>query len=687
MPKTHNMFSKKIILILSATLVLNFCFAGNKADKFDKKLYKKEADEAFKEGSIFSAADIYTKILEHDSTETSVLFNLAECFYLAKDYEKAAVYFQRSYKADPVKNASSLYYQAINTKMQGRYTEALPLFKQFIKSYTGDDAVKMKKWAHVEADGCNFALRESKPDPTVKLTHLGKEVNSNYADQAPALRDDELYFASIHSDTVITMKQDKSDMKKEGNLMKLYASKVSGENYAPAEQIKTFSQEGKHISNGSFNQDGTKFFYTICDGLLKPKCDIYMSQLDGTDWDKGKALGAEINLAGCTNTQPFLAKNNNGSETLYFVSDREGGKGGLDIWYSTVNKKGEFSAPKNAGAKINSDRDERSPFFDSKTNTLYFSSEGWIGMGGLDVFKAQASGPEKYSSNPENLGAPFNSPCNDYYFRYGKSSKEGYLVSNRPGIFSVRGKTCCDDIFTYQYVSQIFLAVKTRVFDDVTKIQLASANVNLQLRSRNADENDVTISSDTTTADAPVLFNLKQDKQYKITATLSGYFTGSQTFGTEGISKSDTQVVDIYLKKLEKNKAYRLNNIYYDFDKADLRPESKATLDTLYKILIENPTIIIELSSHTDSRGADAYNLNLSQHRAESCVNYLINEKGIPRERITAKGYGKTKLLDDCSKYTECPQDQSGDCPCHQLNRRTEFKIIGELDIKLNDNE
>ena len=469
--------------------------------------------------------------------------------------------------------------------------------------------------------------------------------------------------------------------------MKLFSSKVSGDTYAPAEQIKTFSQEGKHISNGSFNEDGTKFFYTICDGLLKPKCDIYMSQLDGTDWDKGKALNSAINLAGCTNTYPCLAKNANGTETLYFVSDREGGKGGLDIWYSIMSKNGDFGAPKNAGSKINSDRDERSPFFDSKTNTLYFSSEGWIGMGGLDIFKAQSSGPEKYTSNPENLGAPFNSPCNDYYFRYGKSSKEGYLVSNRPGIFSVRGKTCCDDIFTYQYINQIFLAVKTRVFDDATKIQLASATVNLSLQSHNAEEGDVTIGTDTTTAEAAVLFNLKQNKLYKITATRSGYFTGSQTFNTEGITKSDTQTVDIYLKKLEKNKAYRLNNIYYDFDKADLRPESKATLDTLYKILIENPTIIIELSSHTDSRGAEDYNLNLSQRRAESCVNYLINEKAIPKERIIAKGYGKNKLLEDCSKYPECPQTQNGDCPCHQLNRRTEFKIIGELDIKINDNE
>jgi len=134
---------------------------------------------------------------------------------------------------------------------------------------------------------------------------------------------------------------------------------------------------------------------------------------------------------------------------------------------------------------------------------------------------------------------------------------------------------------------------------------------------------------------------------------------------------------------LEKNKAYRLNNIYYDFDKSDLRPESKATLDTLYNILIENPLIIIELSSHTDTRGSDAYNLNLSQKRAESCVNYLINERGISKDRITAKGYGETKTLDDCSKYTDCPQDQSGDCACHQLNRRTEFKVIGELDGKL----
>ena len=131
-----------------------------------------------------------------------------------------------------------------------------------------------------------------------------------------------------------------------------------------------------------------------------------------------------------------------------------------------------------------------------------------------------------------------------------------------------------------------------------------------------------------------------------------------------------------------------MNNIYYDFDKSDLRAESKGTLDTLYNLLVENPTIIIELSSHTDVRGSDVYNLNLSQKRAESCVNYLINEKKVPSNRITAKGYGETKVLEDCAKYPDCPADQSSDCPCHQNNRRTEFKIIGELDgILINDND
>ena len=560
-----------LFLLFSFTLVTVSGFAMGDG-KFNKKLYKKEADEAFKAGSIFSAADLYLKILENDSTDKSVLYNLAQSFFEARDYEKAATYFQREYKADSTNNAMALYYAGVCTKMQGKYTEAIPIFKRFAKVYQAPDAVQKKKWARVEGDGCNFAIREAKADPSIKLNHLGREVNSNYADQAPAFRDDILYFASIHSDTVLWMQPDRSDAKKDGALMKMYTSKVSGDTYAPAEQIKTFSKPGKHISNGSFNSDGTKFLYTICDGgLLRPDCDIYMSQLNGVEWSEGKPLSSEINMKGVTNTQPSLAKAGNGHEVLYFVSDREGGKGGRDIWYSTMNKNGEFAAPKNAGNKINTDRDEVTPFYDSKTNTLFFSSDGWISMGGFDVFKSQSDASGKFNNTPENLGAPFNSPCNDYYYRYGKNSEDGYLVSNRPGIFSVRGKTCCDDIFEYQYQQKIYLAVKGHVIDDATKETIEGAAVNLSLRSDNVSEADLVINSDTSNKEMPYFFSLKAQKLYKLTGSKDGYFTASQNFSTQSASKSDTLTVDIYLKKLEKNKAYRLSNIYYDFDKSDLR--------------------------------------------------------------------------------------------------------------------
>lgn len=673
---------KKVCLCLLFGVV--FLASANADEKYNKKKYMAAADAAFKDGSIFSATDLYEEVLKNNPEEKSVLFNLAQSYLLARDYENAAKYFSICHAADSAFHPNALYYAALTTKMQGKYEEAAGMFKRFIKAYKEEDATKMKKWARIEADGCNFALKEAKPDPFVKLNHLGKEVNSNYGDMAPALRGDVLYFASINSDTVLWVNNIKTDIKKENNLMKMYTSRLNGDTYGAKEQVKTFSEDGKHISNPAFNEDGSKFFYTICDGgLLTPACAIYMSELKGTEWNAGKPLGEEINLKGSSNTQPFYAKGANGSDVLYFVSNREGGRGGTDIYASVVNKKGEFGTPRNLGSKVNTDRDEVTPFYDSKSSTLYFSSNGFISMGGTDIFKTASDASGKFNNSAENLGAPFNSPCDDNYFRFGKNSEEGYLVSNRPGIFSVRGKTCCFDIFSYKYDRRFFLAVKGRVIDEATKKALTGAAVNLSLRGDKTTETDVMIATDSSKGETPYFFNLKPEKLYKVSASMDGYFASSQLFATVGITKSDTQIVDIYLKKLEKNKAYRLNNIYYDFDKWDLRSESKTTLDTLYNILIENPTIIIELSSHTDVRGSDEYNLNLSQKRAESCVNYLINDKGIPKERITAKGYGETSTIDDCTKYSECPQDQSGDCPCHQLNRRTEFKIIGELDGKL----
>lgn len=677
----QNLYWIAFLLLLTAT-VKPTC-AQN--EKFNKKKYIRAADEAFKNGNIFGATDFYLEVLKNDPSEKPVLYNLAQSYFIARDYESAGERFLQAYQADSSANTKALYYAALMQKMQGNYREAIPMFQRFIKVYTKEeDAPKIKKWARTEIDGCNFAIKELKPDPFVKITHPGREINSNYGDMAPALSGDTLFFASVRADSVLTIKADRSNEKSDSVLVKLYYSLTRNDQFGQAQPFTNLNQPGKQISNPAFSEDGTRFFYTLCDaGLQAPNCEIYVSVKKEGVWQAGTRLNDEINLKGFTNTQPWVGRNAQGTDVLFFVSNREGGRGGLDIWYSVANKKGEWGTPRNAGSKVNTDRDEVTPYFDSQSSTLYFSSNGWISMGGTDIFKSPADATGKFNNLPENLGAPFNSSCDDNYYRPGKNKDYGYLVSNRPGIYSVRGKTCCYDIFRYHYDRRVFVAVKGRVIDEATSQPIAGAAVNLQLRAENVTEKDVILNTDTTGMEKPYFFNLKVQKQYKISAYKEGYFTGTQTFTTEGIQKSDTLEVDVYLKKLEKDKAYRLNNIYYDFDKWDLRPESKVTLDTLYNILRENPTIIIELSSHTDTRGSDAYNLSLSQKRAESCVNYLINERGLPKERVTAKGYGETKTLDDCTKYKDCPTDQSGDCACHQLNRRTEFKITGELDGKL----
>jgi OOP family OmpA-OmpF porin len=665
------------MLITSAQL-----FAAGGPKKFDKQKTIKAADKAYKEGLTFASADLYQQVLDHDPNNTTVLMNFANSFYNARDYEAAEKAFAQAYKSDSTGNTVALYYQALMTKMQAKYKEAIPLFSRFMRVYkSGDNAAGMRKWAKIEIDGCNFAIQELKPNPNIVLNHLDKSVNSNYAEASPALYEDKLYFASIKSDTVLALKDNMNSEQKEMVHMKIFTSELKDNAYSPSQKVDELSKPGKHITNPSFSPDGKKFFYTECDGGFdKISCNIMMADFANGKVGDAKALGPEINMPGATNTHPFFTKTRSGQEVLYFTSSRTGGRGGLDIWYSLANKKGEFSPPKNCGPKINTDRDEVSPFYDGKTNTLYFSSNGWISMGGLDIYKSEGE-PGKNTAI-ENIGAPFNSSCDDFYFRYTGDVKKGYLVSNRPGIYSVRGKTCCDDIFSYEYLKQFHLGVRGHVFDLATGKIIPDAGVNLTLKSDDLKGNDVVIGGDTTRGDAPYFFNLKEEKQYKVTANKSGYFAVSKDFNTAGIKTSDTLLEDLYMKPIERDKEYRLSNIYYDFNKWDLREESKRTLDTLYTILVENPVIIIELGSHTDARGSDSYNQELSQKRAESCVTYLL-EKGIDKARISAKGYGKTKLLQDCSKIEGCPQDQNGDCECHQLNRRTVFKITGELDRKL----
>jgi outer membrane protein OmpA-like peptidoglycan-associated protein len=351
-------------------------------------------------------------------------------------------------------------------------------------------------------------------------------------------------------------------------------------------------------------------------------------------------------------------------DVLYWVSNRTNGEGGLDIWFSLIDKTGKYGNAQNCGRKINTAGNEGTPFYDPKTGTLYFSSEGQIGLGGYDIFKTRGS--QKKWEAAANIGYPENSSVDDMYFTLDDNGYTGYLVSNRVGSISVKSKTCCDDIWRVEYPKKVLYAVRGNVYDQDTRELVTGAKVLF------LDDQQKQIGQAVSSKDTLYFWGTRPQKVYSLKATKEGYFTGSATFSVTQKDNDDTLRVDLFMKKIP-HEPVRIRNIFYDFDKASLRSESHAPLDTLYGVLQDNPAIIIEIGANTDSKGNDDYNLKLSQARAQSVVDHLL-QKGIPQDRLQAKGYGETNPIapNTLPNGKDNPEGR-------QLNRRTEFRIIGEI--------
>jgi len=339
---------------------------------------------------------------------------------------------------------------------------------------------------------------------------------------------------------------------------------------------------------------------------------------------------------------------------MYFISDMAGGYGGTDIYYCEKFTDGTWSSPKNAGNVINTAGREMFPYVGSD-GTLYYSTDGIAGMGGLDLYYSKGS-KDSWSA-PQNMKYPFNSPKDDFSICF-TGTGTGYLSSNREG---GKGE---DDIYSFMPSPP-----KTLVMTVVTKEKLDSnrvailPGVNVQIADN--ENQPVTVTGGT---NQKYYATVDCNKEYKVKGTKDGYFTGEKVLTTSCTTRHDTVAIEVLLEKIVINKAIVLNNIYYDYDKWDIRPDAALELDKLVKILSENPGISIELGSHTDSRGKEKYNQTLSQKRAESAVAYIVS-KGIAGERITAKGYGESVPLNKCVDGVECTEEE------YQLNRRTEFKV------------
>jgi len=656
-------FSFALIFVLTGIQVA--VAQKSSSDKQIAQAQKKAGKEKYED-----AINILLEVTKTDSANPKAWYYLADVYFKIRDYVSAKNNFRKAYDIDPLIVPQASYYYALMLKMNGEYAEAKNVFQQFIKNYKVQD--NYVAWAKTEITGCDLALNrtENENDEALIIKHLPQGINSRFSEMGPMFWDDStLFYASLPKDTIMLITGDTGM----DHHIKFYLADFKNDSFYNPLRVDDFNVPHSSSVSGTLSANKKIFYFGACNDWEygTTLCQIFESKFQNGRWYEPERMESPLNDLRYNSNHPSMGFLTKGKQVLYFSSDRAGGKGGKDIWFSIITPDGKFSTPVNAGA-INTSRDEITPFYDNLNGVLYFSSDGHVGYGGLDVFKA--TGERNVWTDIENVDLPINSSVDDLYFSFNPKKNNGLLVSNRSEL-NVSGSTCCDDIFYVKYQKPKKLAVMGFIHEstDNSKLPLTMARISLSFIDSAGDA--VLLKEKTTEADEPYYFALKPDLNYSLNIFREGFFNKTLSISTIGKSAPDTIRFDIALEKIVEEKTYRLGNIYYKYNDFTLLPESKTTLDTLFEILQETPSINIEISSHTDSRGADNYNLTLSQKRAQNCVNYLI-EKGISASRLKAIGYGEALPLQDCSAVDSCGENEKDDCSCHQLNRRTEFKVV-----------
>ncbi len=632
----------------------------------------KYAEKHLEAGNYYDAQELYQGLNAKKPEDLKVLYKLADAYRLSRNYKAAEAGYKLVLDNDAEKYPEAQYNYALMLQMNGKYAEAKAFFDKFIGEKSGSGDKAQLKFAQLQSEACAWALTAA--PVTYKVEHLSPPVNHNKTEYAPRVVDRVLYFSSLNSDSVLN-----AGISKGGKLYShAYTASLSGTEWGNVMPLpQPLNADGKHSGNTTLTADGKRIYLTICEATAENNvaCKIYISLMDDKGvWSKPKALGASVNEEGSDNTHPIVAKTDKNVDVLYFSSNRKGGKGGYDIYKVEVKHTGTAGNAVNLDGVINTEWDEITPSFYERKNLLYFSSNGRIGYGGFDNF-GSLLGADGTFAEPENLGAPVNSPADDMGYAPGEDKKYFYFVSNRVGIIGDKSETCCDDIFRAENAFKPTLAVGGQI------IQRIDTSEQYPLAGTQVEIYDITdgipklVYSDSLGV-ASFLYPLEVDKKYSLKFSKKEHFTAHHTISTIDLEQNDTLEYTATLDKIIVNKTYKLSKIFYEYNSAKLTSESEATLDTLFTLLTENPDILIELSAHTDSIGSDSYNLELSQARAQSCAEYLV-AKGLDVARITPKGYGRNQpVAPNTLDKKDNPEGRA-------LNRRTEFKVLdGKLTQK-----
>ena len=659
---------KKLIILLTLGAVSATAYA-QPINRSTPDANLKSAEEAVAASNPYEALELYEKVYD-DTKEKDVAIKIAKLEYELRDYVKAERAFSRLVLRDRKNELTELkYWYAMSMKYNGKYAEAIDMFNLYINDAAAQpDLVQSAKR---EIAGCELGKKAKQPENLI-IANLGKKANSPQTESSPSYSGSELYYTSLQGKDVVVIDGKEGDW-----YSKVYTSTKSGAEFGePTPLGEQINREDWHQGNVSVTPDGRTMYFTRVQlsekgqGIAESK--IYFAVKGSEGW------GAANEVTGVNGD--YIAKHPCegelfGEKALFFVANMPGGQGGFDIYYAPKKQDGVFGLPVNLGPVINTVGEEASPFY--QDGKLYFSSNGRPTIGGLDVFESQWNG--SVWSEPRILPLGINSSVDDQFYTRLNDGMSGFLVSNRPGPNNLKSKTCCDDIYNWELER-----VKVELLVKALRLKRKGEKENQPLPGATVQVFDVTdksparVEEKTNAAANEFPFTLLPDKSYRLIANREGYKPDTLDFNTVGVKKTTSIEKKFLLRLLKKEPVYdtirenqpiRLDNILYDYDKWDIRPDAEPDLQELTDILKKYPDMKIELSSHTDSRGRDEYNEQLSQKRAESARNWII-AKGIAADRIIPKGYGEKQLLNECANGVECTEEQ------HQLNRRTEFKII-----------
>lgn len=639
--KSNNM---KYFIQIALIMILFSCSAGKSIgqEKINKKAeeYYKQADEHMAFGRFAPAVEGFQKAIEIQPDYLNAHIQLAVIYQnFQKDLAKAAFHYEKVKKLDPT--LINAYYNAVLCYyLNLDYDKA----DAALKDYFAFPSLGPKSKQEGEyLQKCIAFARKSVKNPVVfEPKNLGSNVNSDKAEYFPAITADNeyLYFTVNDKDPRFANED-------------IYVSQFADGQWQTRKPlgtaINTNYQEGAH----SISQDGRYLFFASDRPQgNKGRFDIYMAKKIGNEWKNPANLGSPINTPNWESQPIFTAD----SKSLLFVRKSKDGYGGSDIYISHLQPDGSFSTPQNLGPVINTPGDEQRPYLHPDGKTLYFSSTGHIGMGEGDIYVSRLNEKGEWST-PENLGYPINTTGDEYGIYVSADGMTAYFSSDRPGGFGDM------DLYSFtlpeKFRPEIVIYVKGKVSDATTK---KAVEATIKIFDLQTGELYKTLASDAINGE--FLITLPGNRNYMYEAIAKGYLPFSENFSLQNLSTGQNYNIEVSLQKIEPGKEFVLKNIFFASNAFALQPESLTELNQLVDFMAKNPSLKLEIGGHTDNVGSDAANLSLSEKRAKSVYDYLI-EKGIDKNRLSYKGYGASAPL--------VPNDSDTN---RAQNRRTAFKVI-----------